>query len=854
MQHLKYAEQEEYKICFLVNKIQKNEIENAYLSLLNLPKEDVLVLDLYKDPTKKKTSNSDMKEYLQEVYPVLEEFKVKYVVVCNSDYYKVFAKEPKAEVNIGYLKEVNGFKVAFCPDFKAIFYDPIKVRDKIGRCISAINNDLVGKYSVPGSISFNAAYPSSVDEIFSELEALKSAPALTCDIETFSLKLDKARLGSITFCKSISEGIAFQIDPSPTLRNMSVRSLLKNFLEEYQGTLIFHNISFDATILIYELWMDDITDVVGLERGMKAMLKNFDDTKIIAYLATNSCAGNELGLKALAQEFAGNYAQEEISDITKIPYDQLLDYNLRDGLATWFVYNKYYPKMVADNQKNIYENLFRPSLRDIIQMQLTGFPLSMPRVEEVEAQLIHEQQTALDSLLENQVVKGFMEVQKILWVERKNKTLKKKQVTIEDADIEFNPRSHLQLSELLYDYCKLPVLAKTSSCAPSTDSDTIGKLMKHTENEDFLKILQALLDFSAVDKILSAFIPAFKEAVYSPKQNWHYLVGSFNLGGTVSGRMSSSRPNLQQLPATGSKYAKIIKSCFIAPPGWILCGLDFSALEDHISALTTKDPNKLAVYIHGYDGHALRASSYFSDQMPDIQEELKNAKTEPEKVKIINSIKERYKKLRQASKAPTFALTYAGTWKTLVANCGFSEKVAKQIEAKYHELYKVSDEWVAKKLKQATKDGYVTCAFGLKVRTPLLKQVIKGTGKTPKEAEAEGRTAGNALGQSYCLLTNRAAIEFNNEVRNSEYKYSIRPVAHIHDAQYFLIKDEIDTILWANTHLVKAVSWQDDPAIYHPQVKLGGEFSMFWPDWAHEISIPNVCTSDQLQQIVKENI
>nr|DAH32815.1 MAG TPA: DNA polymerase [Caudoviricetes sp.] len=187
-------------------------------------------------------------------------------------------------------------------------------------------------------------------------------------------------------------------------------------------------------------------------------------------------------------------------------------------------------------------------------------------------------------------------------------------------------------------------------------------------------------------------------------------------------------------------------------------------------------------------------------------------------------------------------------------NFGFTEEEAKHIESRYHELYKVSDKWVADQLKQATKDGYVTCAFGLRVRTPLLKQVVKGTAKTPKEAEAEGRTAGNALGQSWCLLTNRAAIEFNGEVRNSQYKYDIKPVAHIHDAQYFLIKDDINTLLWANEHLVKAVSWQDDPVIYHPQVHLGGEFSIFWPNWSHEICIPNKCSSDELISIVKDSV
>ena len=64
---------------------------------------------------------------------------------------------------------------------------------------------------------------------------------------------------------------------------------------------------------------------------------------------------------------------------------------------------------------------------------------------------------------------------------------------------------------------------------------------------------------------------------------------------------------------------KLIKTCVQPPPGWIFCGLDFDSLEDKISALTTKDKNKLAVYTQNYDGHCLRAYSYFGEHMPDIQ-------------------------------------------------------------------------------------------------------------------------------------------------------------------------------------------------------------------------------------------
>lgn len=233
--------------------------------------------------------------------------------------------------------------------------------------------------------------------------------------------------------------------------------------------------------------------------------------------------------------------------------------------------------------------------------------------------------------------------------------------------------------------------------------------------------------------------------------------------------------------------------------------------------------------------------------------QIKELSKEAAEVEIINSIKSRHKDLRQLSKGPTFCLTYGGTHLALMKIFGFSKEEALQIESKYHELYKESDEWVQRHLDQASIDGYVTAAFGLRVRTPLLKQVVRKTKYTPYEAEAEGRTAGNALGQSWCLLNNRAGVQFNSEVRNSPYRLQIRPVAQIHDAQYFLIKDDPDVILWANKHLVEAVSWQKDLAIYHPKVKLGGEFSVFFPDWAHECVIPNnVKNTEELTQIVKD--
>lgn len=183
-----------------------------------------------------------------------------------------------------------------------------------------------------------------------------------------------------------------------------------------------------------------------------------------------------------------------------------------------------------------------------------------------------------------------------------------------------------------------------------------------------------------------------------------------------------------------------------------------------------------------------------------------------------------------------------------MTNLGWSEDKAKQIEAAYHELYKVSDQYVQSQLEQASKDGYVTVAFGLRVRTPLLKQVVWGS-RIPYEAAAEGRTAGNALGQSYGLLNNRAAIAFMREVWASPYRLDIKPVVLIHDAIYILVRDDVHVMAWANRELIKAMQWQELPELQHPTVKLGAALDIFWPDWAHPTTIPNGVDEATLQQI-----
>lgn len=219
-------------------------------------------------------------------------------------------------------------------------------------------------------------------------------------------------------------------------------------------------------------------------------------------------------------------------------------------------------------------------------------------------------------------------------------------------------------------------------------------------------------------------------------------------------------------------------------------------------------------------------------------------------VEIINSIQNKYKSLRQASKTITFAAQYQGTYKTFMNSGGFSEEEAKTIEANYHKLYATSTNWLTSLLKEATKTGYITGAFGLKVRTPILAQVIYGK-KMPYEAQAEARTAGNAAQQSYGLLNNRAQNEFLARVAASNYKLDIHPIAAIHDATYWLVRRNPEVVKFVNDNLIECMEWNDDPAIYHPQVGLGGELEIFYPSWAESTKVPNKTSLEEIELILQ---
>lgn len=867
MKYIQFEEADSYPVAVLIKPsyLRQYELERHYLDRLHpeIVAHQIIAFDLDYGG-KKKVTNKVAKAYLEdELLPVLTDLKSEVLYVCDAEYFKVLTKVTKTEPHYGYalpckIKGYEHLHVVLGVNYGQLIYNP-ELASRLDLTLDALVGVVKGTYKALGEgVIHYAHYPQTTSEISAALEQLHQYPTLAADIETFSLKVNKAGVATVGFAWDQHEGIAFCCDYKPlpgpqdglhgeNVPNNQVRYLLRRFFQQYRGRLRWHNASFDLRSLIWALFMRDAKDYKGMLEGLDVMCRHFDDTKIIAYLATNSTAGNVLGLKALAHHHAGNYAEDEIKDVRRIPRPQLLEYNLVDVLCTNYVYDTHYPTMVRDNQEEIYTTLMLPSLKVLTQMELTGMPIDQEAVAHARERLEWEEADYLEVFKDNPIIERFenrmtQQAWERDYEERRakaknpDKILPKDRKTFPRAT--FNPNSGPQMQALLYEDMDLPVLDVTKTKQPATGADTLKKLLNHTKDPSHGEIIESLIGLTGVTKILSSFIPNFEAAV-DKRDGKTWLHGSFNLGGTVSGRLSSNGPNLQQLPS-GSTYGKLIKKCFIAPKGWLMVGADFNALEARIDALLTKDPNKIKVLTEGYDSHCFATYSYWPEEFKDL----------PDDVESINSIKDTHPTLRQDSKGVSFAKQYGGTYSTLVKNSGFSEEEAKRIEANYDKLYAASLEWKQEQIDKAAKAGYAITAFGLKIRVPLLKQVITGHRTTPREAEAEARTLGNAIGgQAYGLLNNRSANAFMEKVWNSEYRHKIMPIAQIHDSQYFLVKDDVHVVKFVNDELIHEMEWQDLPEIQHEKVELGSELVIHWPTWASEIKLPNEASIEDIQEI-----
>ena len=221
----------------------------------------------------------------------------------------------------------------------------------------------------------------------------------------------------------------------------------------------------------------------------------------------------------------------------------LLCYNGLDCLATWYVYEKYKPIMITDNQEVLYETLMKPTVKTLLQMELCGMPINPVKVQTAKTKLTDLVNGYSQALENSPIIQAFNTERLIQKAAKFTEKAKKKIYTIDDPVIKepFNPNSGPQIQALIYEYLKFPVIDLTKTKQPSTKNKNLKKLLNHTTNKDHQDIITNLMNLADANIILTTFIPAFEQAQQLPDGSYR-LYGNFNLGGTQSLRLSSSNP------------------------------------------------------------------------------------------------------------------------------------------------------------------------------------------------------------------------------------------------------------------------------------------------------------------------
>lgn len=821
----------------------------------------VVAIPLAYDPNNK-VSTKTIEACVLEILPELNNIGIKTLFVADSKYFQYLTKQNvTSSLGSKHQCKIKGFEhmeVIAGVNYQSLFHNPGS-KDMLDIAVNTLVQHVSGyDVSKPKDIikdgkylmMDNLASSEQCLEAVNELSKLLDEPELSIDIETAGLRPDieksalrfnTNKIVSIAISSSTSKGIAIYFNGFDKAKQVLREFFLQRAKRCEDGIFkrnIYHNSLFDVKNLIYHLFMRDAGDIAGLLLGIKVMTRNIDDTMVMTYLCTNNAQENELGLKENTLSFTGQYAVD-VTDVDELPIDQLLEYNLKDVLATKWLYDKRKLELVSEDQEYVYKEIFMKSIPVLLEMMLVGLPINMKRVASAKAQLEVELDEATKNIENQRLVKLFNHLMRRTERKKANAKLKKKVKHISEFQhLTFNPGSGQQRNALLYDLLQLPVFDLTKTKQPASGNKTLVKLKAYAvENgldESIINLLDSMINYTDVSKILNTFIKAFEMYAFDRGDGTVWLNGDQRLCGTVSGRLGSRAPNLANLPSN-SRFGKLVKSCFTAPAGWVFVGADFSALEDRIVAILSGDPMKQLPFLEGVDGHCLNAYGYFKDQMQGIDETN------------LNDIKDKYPELRQESKAPTFALNYGGTYITLMNNCGFPEAKAKAIEEGHKKLYCKLHAWSAENKIKMIKDGHISCAFGLKVRTPLLGKSMLGDSSMMLEQEFRG--ANNAKTQSYGLLTTRAGTEFKDRLDISEKRFDILNINFIHDAIYNLARKDVNTIKWLNKHLIECMEWQEESEIKGSPIRLTAELDIGL-SWDKMYTLPNNASDEEIQTLL----
>lgn len=305
----------------------------------------------------------------------------------------------------------------------------------------------------------------------------------------------------------------------------------------------------------------------------------------------------------------------------------------------------------------------------------------------------------------------------------------------------FNLASPKQIGEIFFEQLKLPVVKKTPKGAPSTDEEVLEELAK-----DF-PLPRVLLEHRALSKLKSTYTDKLPQMVNPTTGRVHT---SYNQTVAVTGRLSSSDPNLQNIPVRTAEGRRI-REAFIAPPGHVIVSADYSQIELRIMAHLSEDANLMRAFAEGMDVHRATAAEVFGCTVDEVTSEQ-----------------------RRYAKTINFGLIYGMSQFGLASQLGITREAAKTFIERYFHRFPGVAEYMEKTRNTAREQGYVETVFGRRLWLPEIKS------PNPMRRAGAERAAINAPMQGTAAdLIKLAMIAVQNWLVNE--KLASRLIMQVHD-------------------------------------------------------------------------
>lgn len=576
---------------------------------------------------------------------------------------------------------------------------------------SAQVSEAMGEHQV----NFEVKYLKTPEEIKTFVEQAKRAGAFAWDTETTDKDPLSAQLVAMTFALNSQESYFLDI-PAKREEAIQVLALVKPLLEDDKTLKIGQNIKYDLQVVA--------------SYGIGVSLPIFD-TMVAHYLLAPELRH---GLDELSERYLGHIPmsfEEMIAPQTKNAFDlrqvepsRLALYATEDAHLTWRLYELFAPKLRERDIEGLFYDIEMPLIPTLASMERAGVRLDVPVLRERSSELGRE----LDAL------------------EQEIYTL---------AGHPFNINSSRQVGEVLFDELQVEQgkIKKTKTGSYTTSVEVLEKL------RDRHPIVGKILDYRGLRKLLSTYIDTLPDLLY-PDGKLH---SSFNQTVASTGRLSSSNPNLQNIPIR-TEQGRAIREAFVPDSDeCVFLSADYSQIELRLMAHFSADPALVEAFVQGEDIHRATAAKIYGLPLETVTSDM-----------------------RRRAKTANFGIIYGISAFGLSERLGIPRGEAKELIEGYFRSYPQVAEYMERTKGQAKEQGYVSTLLG---RRSYLKDINSANAVVRGYAE---RNAINAPLQGTAAdIIKIAMVRLDQEIRRRGLRS--RMILQVHDELNFNVyRDELE--------------------------------------------------------------